>query len=107
MCIIHNTTPTTVVDKVIEEDEERLDYLAGLLAAEIQHVVVFHLTMLKQKITANPALLHALSLVGSPDRILIQTENCKPGKNACLCLGRPKKDTVKRRKLESKNYNFS
>ena len=95
MCIMTETTPKAVLDNV---GQFRKDAMAQLFGSECQHVVIQHLAILKQKLTAEPVLLHLLNLTPSPDRILVKTECCKSSLNHGPCH-------VKRKHEKSLNEN--
>lgn len=81
------TTPVRVMEGVLKDESgmRRRGAMANLFGAEIQHIVIQHLAILKQKITEEPVLLDLLKLTGSPDRILIKTECCKSPAGLCPC----------------------
>ena len=76
-----------VMEGVLKDESgmKRRGVMASLFGAEIQHIVIQHLAILKQKITEEPVLLDLLKLSGSPDRILIKTECCKSPAGLCPC----------------------
>ena len=76
-----------VMAAVLKEDAgiKRRKAMATLFASEIQHIMIQHLAILKQKITEEPVLLDLFKLSGSPDRILIKTERCDAPVGHCPC----------------------